>query len=239
MSVAATDASAAEFPLDPGTFTLTRTGGTAIELPVVFELAGSALNGVAYQALPAQWVIPAGSSTATLTVMPIPNQLAEGDRLAALSLTATPAYNRAAAAGASATITIHDKPADAWRFAHFGAQANDPAAADAADWDGDGLTNLEEFALALDPKVPGRAGLPEAAKSAGYFTLSFLPNPAAIDVLFLVEGSAELGSWSVTRAQQLLLVDPQPPGLRVYRYVDPINVAPRGFLRLRLDRLDL
>ena len=40
---------------------------------------------------------------------------------------------------------------DVWRLNRFGQSENTGFAADAADWDGDGIPNLIEYALGLDP----------------------------------------------------------------------------------------
>ena len=66
---------------NPGVFTFTRTGSTTSALSVVYSLAGTATSGVDYQlpqAIPATGeivaipsvIIPAGATSATLTIMP-------------------------------------------------------------------------------------------------------------------------------------------------------------------------
>jgi hypothetical protein len=49
-------------------------------------------------------------------------------------------------------------PLDAWRSAHFGAsQTNADIAGDAADPDGDGVNNLQEYTNGTDPLKAGMA----------------------------------------------------------------------------------
>ncbi|MDQ6622929.1 MAG: hypothetical protein M3Y86_05525, partial [Verrucomicrobiota bacterium] len=156
--LAVSDASASEVGPDPGAVTITRSGGTDIDLPVALATSGSAVAGSDYETLPLSITIPAGSSFANVTVTPIPNNIAQGDRTATLTLGESSAYNLGTPIAGD--IIIHDKPADAWRFGHFGANANDPAAADEADFDGDGISNLLEFALNLDPQNASVTGLP-------------------------------------------------------------------------------
>lgn len=60
-----------------------------------------------------------------------------------------------------------------WRTQHFGALAGTAIAADDADPDGDGLTNLEEYALGLDPNVADNPAslqvrLPDAIVGGAY-----------------------------------------------------------------------
>ena len=71
VTVLASDPYAAEANLDPGAFTVTRTGSTATALTVSYTVGGSATNGVDYQTLSGTVLIPAGEASATITVLPI------------------------------------------------------------------------------------------------------------------------------------------------------------------------
>ncbi|MGZ5554073.1 MAG: hypothetical protein ACXWHF_10585, partial [Chthoniobacterales bacterium] len=168
---------------------------------------------------------------------PIPNNVAEGDRSANLSLTSTYTYNLGLSV--TDTVTIHDKPADAWRFAEFGANANDPAAADGNDWDGDGSRNLLEFALDLDPKMSDTIALPAAVISDDYLTISFVPNSDATDVSFIVEASTDLTNWNTNDVEVVPVQNPNPPGLQTFRYKFAVSLTSKAFLRLRVVRTDL
>lgn len=55
---------------DPGAFTFSRTGDTGSALTFDISLSGTAINGTDYATLPTQVTIPAGQSSATLTVTP-------------------------------------------------------------------------------------------------------------------------------------------------------------------------
>jgi PKD repeat protein len=57
--------------LTPGVFSITRSGSTSSALTVDYSLGGTAQNGVDYQTLSGAVTIPAGSSTATVTVNPL------------------------------------------------------------------------------------------------------------------------------------------------------------------------
>jgi hypothetical protein len=96
----------------------------------------------------------------------------------------------------NATVTLEDKPFDAWRFTHFTAgELNDPQVGSAiADPDGDQLANLVEYAMALDPNLPdvSTAGFGE---TGGYLTLSVLKNIEAGDITWAAEVSADLVNW--------------------------------------------
>ncbi len=237
VNLAATDANASEQGPDPGVFTISRTGSTTIDLPVFFAISGTAVNGSAYNAIAPAGTIPAGSSSTTITITPIPNNVAEGDRSVNLLLTSSSAYNLGLTI--TDTVTIHDKPADAWRFQEFGANANDPAAADASDWDHDGIQNLLEFALDLNPKASDTTALPAAVITNDYLTISFVPNTDATDVNFIVEASTDLTSWNTTDVEDITGPNPNPPGLRTFRYKFAVGPTSKAFLRLRVARTDL
>ena len=110
VTVAASDASASETGPDTGTFTLTRTGSTTNPLTVYFTTSGTATSGSDYTALPASLVIPAGQSSATLTVTPIDDSLVEAapSETIVLTLTTDPAYSVGSTSSATVTLTDND-----------------------------------------------------------------------------------------------------------------------------------
>lgn len=84
--VAATDANAAETGPNTGTFTFTRGGSLVGDLTVAYTLTGTATHGSDYSPLPGEIVIPAGMTSATLTLTPTPDGLVEGTEEAVLTL---------------------------------------------------------------------------------------------------------------------------------------------------------
>jgi hypothetical protein len=138
----------------PAVFTLTRTGSTASPLFVPLVWSGTAVSGTHYTSPPLSVVIPAGFSTATVQITPVSDNLAQGDRTLTLSVASD--FSLSAGPSASATVTIRDKPFDAWRFARFTPEElADPAiSGDSADPDADGLSNLLEYALGAGPGPP-------------------------------------------------------------------------------------
>jgi hypothetical protein len=86
LTIAATDASASEFGPDAGEFTITRTGSTVYELIVKYSIGGTAKSGTDYTALTASVTIPAGQSSAVITLTPIEEQIAEPDETVILTL---------------------------------------------------------------------------------------------------------------------------------------------------------
>ncbi|MFM2221213.1 MAG: hypothetical protein RLZZ553_961 [Verrucomicrobiota bacterium] len=106
-----TDAYATEFPADPGTMTLTRTGPTTASLSVALAFTGTATNGTDYQTLASSVVIPAGQSSVNLTVSPINDTNIEGPEEVIATISTNAAYLRdSSATTTTVTITDDDTP---------------------------------------------------------------------------------------------------------------------------------
>ncbi|MGL5083095.1 MAG: Ig-like domain-containing protein [Microcoleaceae cyanobacterium] len=106
VSIAATDAEAAEAGQNPGTFTISRTGETTNALTVNYAVGGVATNGTDYTPTLSNTVsIPAGESAVAITVTPVDDNDVEPTETAILTLTDTADYNLGTA---SATVNIAD-----------------------------------------------------------------------------------------------------------------------------------
>jgi hypothetical protein len=106
VTVTATDDDAAE-PSSTGTFTVTRTGSTTTSLAVTYTLDGTATNGSDYTAAPASpLTIPAGATSATITVTPTDDSLVEDDETVEIELSAGVGYE--IGSPDTATVTIAD-----------------------------------------------------------------------------------------------------------------------------------
>ena len=108
VSIVATDATAAETGGDTGTFTLTRTGDTTGALAVNFTIGGTATNGADYPTLTSPVTIPAGQSTATITIAPTNDGVAEPEETVVLTLAAGAGYT--AGTPNAATVRILAQP---------------------------------------------------------------------------------------------------------------------------------
>jgi len=108
VSVEATDAAAAEVGLDPGAFTVTRTGDTAAPLTVYYAVAGTATQGADFGALSGSVTIGAGSASAVIVVNPVDDALAEGAETVQLIVTEDPGYG--IGFPSTAIVTIADHP---------------------------------------------------------------------------------------------------------------------------------
>jgi autotransporter-associated beta strand protein len=74
VTLQATDASAAEVPVDTGVFTVSRGAAYDAPLTVYYTFAGTAVSGVDLSALSGSVTIPAGASSADIVVTPLFNR---------------------------------------------------------------------------------------------------------------------------------------------------------------------
>jgi hypothetical protein len=134
-------------------------------------------------------------------------------------------------------VTATLPPFDDWLGRNFGTNAtNATVAAPTADPDGDGLSNLLEYALSSNPNIPNSTPMTtdtETVASQKYLRLTIPRNSSATDIQYIVEASSILGSpanWSSTG----LVTEVNTPTELVVR--DNVPVAPGAprFMRLRV-----
>lgn len=104
VSVTASDPNASESG-DPGVFTFARST-TTNALTVFFTLSGSATSSVHYANIGNSVVIPAGASNRTVTISPINNAVADGNKTVVLTLATNATY--AVNSPTQAVVTIYD-----------------------------------------------------------------------------------------------------------------------------------
>jgi N-acetylneuraminic acid mutarotase len=90
------------------TFTFTRTGSTASSLAVTYTLGGTATNGTDYVALSGAVTIPAGSASASITLKPIDDSIAEGSESVVLTVSPSSSYTTNTTATVSRSIADND-----------------------------------------------------------------------------------------------------------------------------------
>jgi hypothetical protein len=99
-----------------------------------------------------------------------------------------------------ATRLIAVTPYEAWKAANFtAAELNDPAiSGDDADPDGDGRSNLLEYALGGNPRVNDAPGAfqPGFALAGNQLVITYARNLAAPDLIYRVEVSSDLETWT-------------------------------------------
>ncbi|WP_395753935.1 Calx-beta domain-containing protein [Prosthecobacter sp.] len=86
VSITANDATASEAGLDPGQFTITRTGSTAAALTVNLTRSGTATSVTDYTAIATTQTIPIGASSVTVNVTPVADTTNEGTETVILTL---------------------------------------------------------------------------------------------------------------------------------------------------------
>lgn len=124
VNVVSSDSTAAEIDLsvsgavaNTGTFLITRSGDTTNALTVYYAFSGvtgsgvMALHGADYEWMPGVVQIPAGQSSAAITIVPRFDSLGEGTEQCVLNLGAN-ATNYILGTSATATVTINDNAAD-------------------------------------------------------------------------------------------------------------------------------
>jgi hypothetical protein len=237
ISIAATDASASEAGPDTGLFTVTRNGDTGTALNITLAITGTATPGTDYMAIPGTVSFPIGAATVTVPVTPLADMLAESAETVIASLQANAAYTVADAPGNAATVTIANE-ANATAFNEWIAVYTFAAGTDktaTGDPDGDGVSNLVEYALGLDPTVANANPIQlSQVNVAGntYLQLKVSRNPAATHVL--IEGLSagtltDVTTWST--ATTVIVTDTASEF--VVRDSQAIGTGLKRFLKLR------
>lgn len=121
----------------------------------------------------------------------------------------------------------------AWQIDKFGVNAGDPLIAGAAANPlGDGVSNLLKYALGLDPHAPTTNGLPVMETPGGSLTLTYTRMLAATDLLYQVEWSSDLDTWTTTGvSEEFLSGDAVSEQIRASV---PVAPATSKFLRLKV-----
>ena len=223
---------------DVATFTVSRTNDLATQVSVAYRIAGSASNGVDFAALSGSVTLASNATAQTVTITPVPDNLAESNETVVLTL-AVP-VGCVIAASSNATVTILDKPFDAWRFTQFtpAENTNSTISGDMADPDGDSVPNLLEYSFGRQPKIAD-AVVPSLTFSNDYLMLTYQrPHPVPSDIQYIGETSGDLaGSWSPD-AVQIAVTDNENGTENVtLRDSQTSSTASNRFLHLQIHRI--
>ncbi len=244
--VTATTPDAQEYGTTPGIFRITRPDDdTSQPLTVHYSMGGTALEGTDYVTMPGSRTIASSSTTADVDVLPVSDSLPEGDETVILNLLEDAAYD--VGTPSSAIVTIKDTPMDGWRMEYF---PDDPQGADAqnmADPENDGLVNLLEYALYLDPGVDDFISIPQVSAyehndGETYAMLTYVRNADAVDLIYAVQVCDDLdpGNWQSGAGHVTEVIGLAPstdaygnPYVRV-RTLVPVDDPGGGYQYLRL-----
>lgn len=185
-------------------YTFTRSGSTAAALVVNFATSGTATAGSDYLAPPASVTIPAGSTSATVTIDPTADAGVETDETVVLTITTGSGYAAIAPTSATGTITNDDTAYSSWASAL-------PADQRAMDLtpQNDGVSNLLKFAFNLDPTKPDvrqltagggqTAGLPAASVVNNRLRIEFIRRKSATNpgITYTPLCGSDLSGWSL------------------------------------------
>jgi hypothetical protein len=202
-----------------GTVTLAvpaESGGAVVALQSQFP---------AVLSVPAQVYVPEGARTASF-------RATVGAATGNTSVVVT-AKNAGISRTATVAVTVQSTFAQ-WQQAHFDPQAPNYLANSAAagDPDRDGRSNLLEYATASDPNNADLTAPFSATRDSNFFTFTYTRRRDAADLLFQVQQSPNLSSWSdVTAAEEVI----DSNGIsETVRTLVPINGAPAMYLRLNV-----
>ena len=121
---------------------------------------------------------------------------------------------------------------DQWRLRFFGSPSNVGSWADSADYDGDGIPNLIEYALNLNPTTPSKLPAASAVNGAN-FEYTYSRSTAALNAgtTYAVQWSGTLpATWSSTGVTQTVLSDDGTT--QQVKAVIPMNGASSMFVHL-------
>ncbi len=240
VSISATVTDAFKFGALPGAFAISRVGATNIDLTVQYVIGGTASNGVDFSLISNSITIPAGTTSAAIAIAPLTDNAVDGDETVVLTLSSTSIYNLDTPV--SATVTIHDTPFNTWRLAEFGTNANNSAISrDFADPDGDGIANLLEYALHLDPNVVDTAGLPtpQIDLACGCLALTYTKVISATDLIYTAEAANDPGGpWSTNGITMAVITDNGvTQTIEASDAGNPLDATIQRFMHLRITRL--
>jgi hypothetical protein len=236
VNVLASDPRADESIGSPGIFKFVRDNDDITQaLTIHFTVSGSALPGSEYTALPSSVTIPAYKRSIELKVTPISDSIAQGTRTIIVTVTQDAGYT--IGTQSSATITLHDKPYDAWRATTYTAP-NASETEQNQDSDADGISNRLEFFLGTDPLQPTNRQANQQVEftDENELKLTFTRAGYAKEEAYEIQFSETLlaGSWStLNNTPDTLSYDPES-GDRILQTSIDTSKQDKGFLRINL-----
>lgn len=145
------------------------------------------------------------------------------------------AYPLAIQVTGTAVETPNHTHQELWRFANFGSYASENSGADDGDPDGDGMSNILEYALGLDPNASGVTPASLALNGANLeytYTRSSAARENGITYQIEWSDTLEVGSWSTETVTQE--IQSTQGALETVKASVPAGSGGKRFLRLRV-----
>ena len=144
-------------------------------------------------------------------------------------------YN--AGTGNDIVLTLITTPIEQWRFTNFGSILNTGAGLDTADGDGDGTSNLMEYATKMNPALHDTVPV-AVVKNGGGLDFTYNKNKAATDVTFIVEWSDTLNGtdWSTTGVSAPVILNDNGVTQQMKVSVPAGTGVAKRFVRLKVTR---
>ncbi len=211
-----------------GKFRVSRiSGDQAIRVPVSFKPIGTARPGSDYARLDTVAVLPAGVSSVDITVSSL---VPAGGVTKALTLSIDPQYHYTTPENpTTATMSL---TAATPTYAEWAAGLGMSTTAKTADDDGDGYSNLLEYALGMSPTTGGDVNLASSVMDVSgqkYLQLSVNRTLVRPGITWSLERSADMVNWS--SATSAVITD--TASQLVLRDTLPLTGAEKRFIRLR------
>ena len=143
-------------------------------------------------------------------------------------------YN--AGTGNDIVLTLIASPIEQWRFTNFGSIFNTGTGLDTADTDGDGVTNLMEYATKMNTAA-NDAVSQSVTKNGANLEFVYTKNKAATDLTYIVEWSDTLlNDWSTTGVNAPTILSDNGVTQQIKVTVPAGSGVMRRFVRLKITR---
>ena len=142
---------------------------------------------------------------------------------------------------ATLQINVVAAPFELWKQEKFTPQqlAQSGVVGDLDDPDRDGIANLLEYALGLDPNQSSASGAPLCSTSGAYLTLTFNRQKIATDITYGVKATGDLGSsWTqIWSSSSVPYGGGSNPSQQVtVQDTVPVSESPKRFMRLKVTK---
>jgi hypothetical protein len=142
---------------------------------------------------------------------------------------------------ATLQINVVAAPFELWKQEKFTPQqlVQSGVVGDLDDPDRDGVANLLEYALGLDPNQSSVSGAPLCSTSGGYLTLTFNRQKIATDITYGVKATGDLGfSWTqIWSSSSVPYGGGSNPSQQVtVQDTVPVSESPKRFMRLKVTK---